>query len=186
MLVVALFYFNLIKTWPFCSSEWNLIYSRKARVDLKFRNYYPQINALKAKGDFYDTPGQFKSELLSVVKHMSKIEPPFSLCFNPLLAYCHNHVMNMLLLRMTNLQWLTHSYKLKAKPIDMALGISMIWFQFTFQVFISHYSPPILFTWTKPNPLGVLPRLCFCSCHPLLHTNDPPTFGAQCKCCYLP
>lgn len=83
-------------------------YSRKARVDLKFRNYYPWINALKAKGDFYDTPDHLKFELLLVIKQMSKIEPPFSLCPNPSLTYCHNHVMNMLLLCMKSLQWLTH------------------------------------------------------------------------------
>lgn len=110
-----------------------------------------------------------------MVKHVSKIEPPISLCFSPPLAYCHNHVKNMLLLRVTNLQWLTHSSEVKAKPVDMALGISMIWFQLTFQVFISHYSPPILFTLSKLSPLGVLPRLCFCSCHPHLHTSDPPS-----------
>lgn len=30
-------------------------------------------------------------------------------------------------------------------------------------------SIPVLFTPTKPNPVGVLPPLCFCSCHPRLH-----------------
>lgn len=85
-------------------------YSRKARVDLKFRNYHPWINALNAKDDFHMIL-QFKSELLLVIKHMSKILPPIFLFFSPPLSYCHNHVMNMLLLlllHMKSLHWLIH------------------------------------------------------------------------------
>lgn len=36
-------------------------------------------------------------------------------------------------------------------------------------------SIPVLFTPTKPNPVGVLPPLCFCSCHPRLHTSNSPS-----------
>lgn len=125
-------------------------YSRKARVDLKFRNYHPWINALNAKDDFHMIL-QFKSELLLVINHMSKILPPFFLFFSPPLSHCHNHVMNMLLLlllHMKSLHWWIHYLQNKGHTHWPAIQdfYDLVALYFTFWIFISP---------TKPNHLGV-------------------------------
>lgn len=94
------------------------------------------------------------------------------LCSNPHLTDCHNHVM-MLLLCIKNLQWLT--YKMKAKLVDLAFRISVIWSHFIFWVFIFPYSLSYSLYSNQTEPSWCSPSLCFCSCHTHLHISNPPS-----------
>lgn len=94
------------------------------------------------------------------------------LCSNPHFTNCHNHVM-MLLLCIKNFQWLT--YKMEAKLIDLAFVISIIWSQFIFWVFIFPCSLFYSLFSNQTKPSRCSSSLGFCSCHPHLHTSNPPS-----------
>lgn len=89
---------------------------------------------------------QFKSELLLVIKHMSKFSPPFFLFFSPPLSYCHNHVISMLLLlllHMKSLHWLTHYLQNKGHihwpGIPGFLRPDALLFSLYFPLFLCHF-----------------------------------------------
>lgn len=147
-------------------------YSRKARVDLKFRNYHPWINALNAKDDFHMIL-QFKSELLLVINHMSKILPPFFLFFSPPLSVI---IMLWICYCFCCSIWKAFidefiTYKIKAILTDLVFRISMIWSYFTL-LFESLFLQP-----NQTILVPVLPPLCSWGLHQ--HTGKP-TFRGQC------